>query len=116
MGKYQIKLGCQSTLCDYYEKEGILPVVTRNESGIRIYETKDIELLKFICCLRATGMSISDLKEFVRLAMQGDETIDLRINMLKKQNENLKSQVDQLMSYQEMIKQKINWYHNIVAN
>jgi DNA-binding transcriptional MerR regulator len=100
----------------YYEKEGITPIIKRNESGIRIYEPKDIEWLKFICCFRATGMTIADLKEFVGLVMQGNKTIEQRISMLEKQNKNIKSKIDQLMSYQAMINHKIDWYSNEIGH
>ncbi|MCM3020216.1 MerR family transcriptional regulator [Priestia megaterium] len=103
------------TLC-YYEKEGITPIIKRNESGRRIYETKDIEWLKYICCFRATGMTIADLKEFVALVMQGDETIEQRISMLKKQNEYIQSKINQLMSYQAMIEHKIKWYTHEIGH
>jgi DNA-binding transcriptional MerR regulator len=94
----------------YYEKEGILPVVKRNESGMRVYEKTDIEWLKFACCLRETGMTIVEMKEFARLTLQGDETIDERMNRLHKQKARVKSQVDQLVSYMSMIDHKLEFY------
>ncbi|MGG3573452.1 MerR family transcriptional regulator [Bacillus gobiensis] len=115
IGQVSDQTGLSIHTLRYYEKEGIIPFVNRNDNGIRMYETKDIELLKFVCCLRATGMAISDLKEFVRLIIQGNETIDQRIIMLEKQKENLKSQVDQLVAYQGMINQKINIYSDMLV-
>ncbi|WP_051504978.1 MerR family transcriptional regulator [Paenibacillus durus] len=94
----------------YYEKEGILPFIKRNESGIRIYEDEHIEWLKFICCLRDTGMSISQLKEFVELTVQGDATIEERIQMLELQKKTVQDQVNTLMSYIGMIDFKIDRY------
>lgn len=81
----------------YYEKEGILPVIKRNESGMRVYEKADIEWLKFACCLRETGMTIVEMKEFARLTLQGDETINERMDRLHNQKARVKSQVDQLV-------------------
>ncbi|MCW9134101.1 MerR family transcriptional regulator [Bacillus paramycoides] len=98
----------------YYEKEGIMPFVKRNDNGIRIYEKEDFELLRFICCLRATGMAIVDIKKFVALIMQGNETIDQRIVMLNNQKETIKSKVDHLMSYIDMLNNKINFYKNML--
>ncbi|WP_233277422.1 MerR family transcriptional regulator [Paenibacillus durus] len=94
----------------YYEKEGILPFIKRNESGIRIYEDEHIEWLKFICCLRETGMSISQLKEFVELTVQGDATTEERIQMLELQKKTVQDQVNTLMSYIGMIDFKIDMY------
>ncbi|KEQ23173.1 MerR family transcriptional regulator [Paenibacillus tyrfis] len=106
IGQVSEQTGLSIHTLRYYEKEGIMPLVNRNESGIRLYERKDIEMLEFICCLRETGMSISDIKEFV----QGNKTIDQRIFLLEKQGENVKSQIDRLMSYQAMIDRKIDLY------
>jgi DNA-binding transcriptional MerR regulator len=78
----------------YYEKEGILPVVKRNESGMRVYEKTDIEWLKFACCLRETGMTIVEMKEFTRLTLQGEETIEERMNRLHKQKARVKAQAN----------------------
>ncbi|WP_235950253.1 MerR family transcriptional regulator [Paenibacillus apii] len=94
----------------YYEKEGILPFIKRNESGIRIYEDEHIEWLNFICCLRDTGMSISQLKEFVELTVKGDATIEERIQMLELQKKTIQDQVNTLMSYIGMIDFKIGMY------
>ncbi|WP_237691105.1 MerR family transcriptional regulator [Paenibacillus caui] len=81
IGQVSDQTGLSIHTLRYYEKEGIMPIVTRNENGIRMYEAKDIEVLEFVCCLRATGMTISDIKDFV----QEDKTIDQRIEMLKQQ-------------------------------
>ncbi|WP_445491352.1 MerR family transcriptional regulator [Niallia sp. 03133] len=115
IGQVSEQIGLSIHTLRYYEKEGILPEVKRNESGVRMYETREIEILQFICCLRATGMTISDLKEFVRLERQGDKTIDPRIDMLQKQKEKVESQVEQIMAYQKKINDKITWYKNYLA-
>lgn len=94
----------------YYEKEGILPFINRNESGMRVYEEEHINWLKFVCSLRNTGMSISKLKDFVELTVQGDETKDQRILMLEEQRKFIETQIDTLKSYVSMINFKIDKY------
>jgi DNA-binding transcriptional MerR regulator len=100
----------------YYEKEGIMPSVKRNNSGIRIYEKTDLEVLQFIRCLKETGMPVIDIKKFVNLLVQGDHTIEKRIDLLQKQKENVQSQVNQLMSYIQMLDEKVKLYKTILAN
>jgi DNA-binding transcriptional MerR regulator len=100
----------------YYEKEGIMPSVKRNNSGIRIYEKTDLEVLQFIRCLKETGMPVIDIKKFVNLLVQGDHTIEKRIDLLQKQKENVQSQVNQLMSYIQMLDGKVKLYKTILAN
>lgn len=106
IGQVSDQVGLSIHTLRYYEKEGIMPFVSRNEGGIRMYETRDIEALEFICCLRATGMTIADIKEFV----QGDTSIDQRLVMLEQQRANVKTQVEELMSYEAMINRKIDVY------
>ncbi|MBW7459630.1 MerR family transcriptional regulator [Paenibacillus sepulcri] len=96
----------------YYEKEGILPAVKRSENGIRIFEEEDIEWLKFACCLRDTGMTILEMKEFAKLTLQGSETIEERMNRLHKQKARVKAQADKLMSFMSMIDHKLDFYSN----
>lgn len=94
----------------YYEKEGIVPFVKRNDNGLRAYEDEHIEWFKFLCCLRETGMSIAQLKEFADLSLGGYGTIDQRIHMLNEQRNKIESQVDTLKSYIAMINFKIDMY------
>ncbi|WP_226003237.1 MerR family transcriptional regulator [Paenibacillus sp. BJ-4] len=94
----------------FYEKEGLIPFIERSPTGFRLYEDEHIEWLRFICCLRETGMSISKLKNFVELTVQGEETTDQRVNMLKDQRIFIEKQVDTLLQYISMINHKIDMY------
>ncbi|NHN32749.1 MerR family transcriptional regulator [Paenibacillus agricola] len=94
----------------YYEKEGILPPVKRSENGIRIYDSEDIEWIKFACCLRETGMGIAEMKKFAQLVIQGDESKNERIKLLRQQNTRTKDQIEQLTRCMELINRKIELY------
>ena len=43
---------------------------------------KDFEWLRIIECLKKTGMSLKDIREYIELAMQGDATIARRLELL----------------------------------
>lgn len=94
----------------YYEKEGIVPFVKRTDSGLRIYEEEHIEWFRFLCCLRETGMSIAQLKEFADLSLEGEGTLKQRIGMLAEQRGKIEMQVETLMSYIAMINFKMDLY------
>ena len=57
----------------YYDKEGLLPFVERSSGGIRMFTEKDHEWLKVIECLKQSGLSIKEIRDFIDMAMQGDE-------------------------------------------
>jgi len=100
----------------YYEKEGILPPAKRNENGIRIYDSDDIEWIKFACCLRDSGMSIAEMKQFVQLVIKGDETKTERIQMLQLQIKRIEAQFEQLTRFKENIQYKIDLYSSQVGD
>ncbi|MGN7356241.1 MULTISPECIES: MerR family transcriptional regulator [unclassified Paenibacillus] len=94
----------------YYEKEGIFPPVKRNENGIRIYDSEDMEWIQFACRLRETGMSIAEMKKFAQLVIQGDESKNERIQLLQQQNMRIQNQMEQLTRCMELINRKIELY------
>jgi len=51
----------------YYEREGLLPPISKASSGHRRYTDDDIGWVRFLQLLRATGMPIREAKEFVTL-------------------------------------------------
>src|SRR5262245_31591122 len=56
----------------YYERIGLLEQVHRDHSsGHRRYTTDDMRVIHAMACLRATGMSIEDMRKFRDLAKEG---------------------------------------------
>lgn len=94
----------------FYCKEGLLPFVERSQSGTRIFKDDDFESLFMIECLKKSGMSIKEIKEFMNWCMQGDETIDQRLNMFREQQKKVTEQITELQKTLDLIKFKC-WYY-----
>ena len=75
----------------YYDKEGLLPFVERSSGGIRLFRKSDFEWLQVIGCMKKAGMSIRDIRQYIQLAMQGDDTIDTRLQMFHHQRHTLET-------------------------
>ena len=45
----------------YYDKEGLLPHIQRQGTGIRRFDQRTIEALRVIECLKKSGMEIKDI-------------------------------------------------------
>lgn len=57
----------------YYERIGLLDQIQRDSSsGHRRYTAEDLQVIEVMACLRATGMSIENMRKFLELANQGD--------------------------------------------
>ena len=96
VGEMAKRLGVPASTLRYYDKEGLLPFVGRSSGGIRVFEEKDFEWLRIIECLKKTGMSLKDIREYIELAMQGDATIAQRLEMFRKQKAVLEARMAEL--------------------
>ncbi|WP_124065534.1 MerR family transcriptional regulator [Clostridium sp. E02] len=99
----------------YYEKEGLLPDVTRSESGIRKYSESDLEWLSLICCLKNTGMTIKQIREFVKLSLQGQETLKERCSMLIQHKKQVEDQIQEMQKYLWKVDHKIQYFTEQLA-
>lgn len=102
--------GVAASTLRYYDKEGLLPFVERSSGGIRMFRESDIEWLQVIGCMKKAGMSIKDIRQYIEMALQGDDTIDLRLAMFRRQQEALKQQMAELQHTMEMVDYKC-WYY-----
>ena len=110
VGEMAKKIGLAPSTLRYYDKEGLLPFVERSSSGIRMFKDADFEWLQVIECLKKTGMQLCDIKRFVEMAMQGDETIDERKKKKKKQHQAVEKQIDALNETLKTLEFK-TWYY-----
>lgn len=94
----------------YYDKKGLLPFVSKNTSGYRIFSKSDFGFIKTICCLKNTDMPIKDIKTYIDLCMRGISTIDQRKKMLNQHKENVLKKQRILERNLFEIETKINRY------
>lgn len=104
--KYSIS---QDTL-RYYEKVGVIPGVTRTSAGIRDYQDEDLGWVEFALCMRSAGLSVEAIIEYLGLYRQGDETIPMRLDLLKSQRENLIGQKKKIDESLDRLNYKIARY------
>ena len=94
----------------YYDKEGLLPFVERSSGGIRIFRDVDFEWLRIIGCMKKAGMPIKAIREYIQLALSGDDTIDARLELFQRQRESLRAQMAELEHTLSMVEYKC-WYY-----
>lgn len=99
----------------YYEKEGLLPFVERKPSGVRMFSDGDMAWLSLITCLKNTGMPIKGIREYVNWYLEGDDTLQQRLDMFLAQKRSIEEQVTQLEFHLKKIDQKIETYTAAVA-
>ena len=98
----------------YYEKEGLIPKVPRNKSGIRNFDEESCRWIEFIKCMRNAGLSIEVLSKYVNLMKQGHDTVKERRQLMIDQREILLKKQKDINATIDRINHKIELYDEIV--
>lgn len=104
------RLGVAPSTLRFYDKEGLLPFVQRSEKGIRVFTDQDYEWLRIIECLKQTGMQIKDIRTYITMAMEGDSTIDDRLQLFYAQRRRVREQMAVLQKTLDTVNFKC-WYY-----
>jgi DNA-binding transcriptional MerR regulator len=51
----------------FYEKIGLIPSITRNKNGYRLFSEDDVTRLSLIVTLKSLGMTLDEVKEMLNL-------------------------------------------------
>lgn len=94
----------------YYDKMGLIPFLEKNESGYRIFKEQDISMLRIIECFKNTGMSISEMQQYVEMVKRGDESLEERYQLFVRRKEIVLEEMRQLEKQLETIEHKL-WYY-----
>ncbi len=98
----------------YYEKEGLLPNVKKNASGIREYSENDCNWVEFIKCMRGAGLSIEVLAKYIELFYKGDSTKEERKNILTEERAKLIEKRDAIQATIDRLDYKIDAYDKTI--
>ena len=62
--------GLSTATLKYYEREKLIPQITRTDQKYRQYTDTDIEWIKMIQCMRMANIPIRSIKQYVELLIQ----------------------------------------------
>jgi DNA-binding transcriptional MerR regulator len=104
------KSGISAHTLRYWERAGLLQTVSRNGSGHRRYAEDDLERIKFLTKLRATGMPIRQVRRYAELMNGGDDTNEERMALLEAHREAVRAHLEETAGHLELIEWKIGFY------
>ncbi len=118
--KYTVKdisemLGLTKHTIRYYDNENLIPYASRSGSNIRLFSDYDIQWFKTVNCLRYSGLSILQVKEYIKMCLQGDETILERAKIIFQQEKILEEKAKEITAQLEMIKYKKAYYEKLLV-
>jgi DNA-binding transcriptional MerR regulator len=106
--------GLTASTLRYYEKEGIIPKVNRNEGGRRVFSQAELEWLELVIALKNTGMTIEEIKHYMELIKKGDETQEERRNFLLQHKLKVEKEIAQKQMHLEKIIRKMAFYDLVI--
>lgn len=110
------KLNMSEHTIRYYTDCDLIPTLERGENNQRLFNEKSINWLIGIQHLKACGMTIKDIKNYVSLSLQGDSTIEDRFEIYRNLQEVAKVQLEEAQKRVEFLDYKVNLYEDIMAD
>lgn len=109
IGQVSEMTGLPISTLRYYDKEGLFPHMER-VSGMRRFGEQELEALHVIECLKASGLEIRDIRQFMQWCTEGTSSYPKRRELLERQKETLEAQMDDLRRSLAMLQFKC-WYY-----
>jgi len=105
------KSGINPHTLRFYDRQGLLPFMKRGQGEIRQFSELDMECLEIITTLKATGLKIKKIKEYLDLCVLGDDALEQRLQFMLNHKSEVERQMEALNKYMDVIEYKI-WYYN----
>jgi DNA-binding transcriptional MerR regulator len=94
----------------WYEREGMIPPVTRGTDRRRRYDDQSVQRIELLVRLRATGMPTSEMREFAELLSGGIETHRRRLEILLAHRARIVARQQRLAECLHAVDSKIDFY------
>lgn len=91
----------------YYERIGLIQPVWRGRNGHRRYSNQDGEWLKFLKSMRATHMSIREMKRYAALREGGNNGVDEQRKILENHRASLDARIADLQNARSLLTHRI---------
>ena len=127
---YTMKDACEKTGLSYetlkfYCNQGLVPNVKRDKNNRRIFNDRDIAWINSLNCLRNCDMSLSEMREYIDLCIEGESSIPKRKEILIAKRASLVEKLQQVQDsidyidwkqgfYDDVLSGKIKYYSNLI--
>ena len=116
---YTMKQTCKLTNLPYetlkfYCNEGLIPNIKRDKNNYRVFDERNIRWINNMQCLKRCGMSIKEMKDYLKLCLEGQPTIPARMEMLAKHRKELLAKINELNENLAYLDYKNEFYQNVL--
>lgn len=99
----------------YYDKEGFFPNLER-KGNIRYFSENDLEAIRIIECLKASGLEIKDIKQFIDWVSEGSASYAKRKELFESRKAAVEAEIKQMEKTLALLKFKCWYYETAMAD
>ena len=115
-----MKQACQMTHMRYetlkfYCNQGLVPNVKRDAANRRLFDDSDIAWINSLSCLKKCGLSLTEMKHYLDLCLQGQATIPERKQILLNKRSELLARQQELQDALDYIDWKQGFYDDVLS-
>jgi DNA-binding transcriptional MerR regulator len=106
--------GLPASTLRYYEQVGVITPISRGASSKhRVYDEGDLDRLMAVSCLAATGMSLSDMRQYMANAEVGPSAAADQRRLLEEQRHRLAVEAEALALRERYVELKIAYWRSV---
>lgn len=109
IGELAARTGRSAHTIRWYEQQGLLPPVPR-AGNHRIYSNRHVEWLELMERLRASGMSVAELRRYTASAQRGAAGLEQTRELLRQHRRRVQDSIAQWQRALRLIDEKIAFY------
>lgn len=99
----------------WYEREGLLPRLSRGADRRRRYTERDVAMVVMLAKLRDSGMPTEDMREFSQLVSGGAATHGQRLAILERHRARIHERMEALDDALASLEEKTTHYRHLIA-
>lgn len=94
----------------YYDRQGVMPFLKRGASGAREFDDRDLQWIQVIKCMKVSGFTLAEMRDYADLVKRGDETLEDRLAVFEEHRERTERAIRELELSLDGLNYKC-WYY-----
>lgn len=108
------KTGISSHTLRFWAKNQLFPFVERDNNNVRYFSESDLGWVAVVHCLRQSGLSVGQIKEYVDLCLLGERTFESRLAIIQKQRDETQKIIAQYQKALDKLESKVAFYEDAI--
>lgn len=110
-----LKTGLAYETLKFYCNQGLVPNVKRDSQNHRVFDDRDVAWINSLNCLKRCDMGIAEMKEYLALCQDGEETIPKRKRILEAKRRTLEEEQKRIADAIAYIDRKQSFYDDVLS-